>query len=64
MKAKELTFEQLLNIPRAKKLIEALEYVIPEANDGNTDKQEIAESYAEELMKEYGYPYLAIHKEW
>lgn len=64
MKKKEYTFIQILNDTRGKKIIECLEEVIRDANRGNTDKQEIAESYAESLLKEFGYDYLEIHKEW
>lgn len=61
---KKYTFEEILTDENGCKLIEALEYVIVEANAGNKDKQEITDSYAESLQKEFGYDYLAIYKEW
>ena len=64
MKKKEYTFIDILNDPRGKQLIEAIEYVIGDANAGNKDKQETAESYAADLLEEFGYDYFAIHKEW
>lgn len=55
-KAKQrASFTDVLKDEDGKKLIEAIEYVLREAEKGNKDKQSIVEGHNEELKKKFNY---------